>query len=147
MEIYVKNVGNETAYNVNPFFFFQTILPERQISANHRVDIPQGNCDLIAPIFGKGASIIPGQERYFQIRQGAGTLPKITATEPLQLYSTNCVYYSDRDGTRHGTCAVFGFTFPSEKPLDKIWGTPTFFCDGFPKSGKFWETLDRGCSK
>jgi hypothetical protein len=147
MEVFAKNVGNETANDVVLFPPMPKFVTEHKTGNPFFDDPPQANCGAFPNIPLMEFSLLPGEEKSLHVRQGVGTLPPIKNGEAVQLYSVGCVFYLDGQNQHHATCTVYQFSVPSDNPIDRIWGTPTLFCDGKPKIGAFVPSMTQGCSK
>ncbi len=147
MEISVKNILNDTAEQVFPFMFQVKVVPEHKTGNPIWDNPPAGNCESIAQTNPMMFSLVPGEEKVLQIRQGVTSLPPVKKGDTVQLYMMECVYYSDRHGARHAACDSYRLSVRSDNPLDRIFGSPSFRCDGTPKNGKFVQTVTGSCIK
>jgi hypothetical protein len=147
MEIFVKNIKGDTAEQVFPFMSQMKVIPEHKTGDRFWDDIPVGQCDVIPKASPMMFSLVPGEEKSVQIRQGVLTLPPLKKGDTVQLYRVDCVYYSDHEGTQHETCDSYRLSVPSDDPLDRAFGTPSFSCDGTPKAGVFTQTIGGSCAK
>jgi hypothetical protein len=149
LRFFIKNIGNDTAEQVFPFPGDVKLVPINKTGDARWDDPPAAHCDVVpkpsaTPLF----SLIPGEDRVMQIRQGFITnLPFLRKGDMVQLYREDCVYYSDHDGTQHAFCDSYLFVVPSDDPLDRLIGTTNFRCDGTPRSGEFRATLTGRCIK
>jgi hypothetical protein len=147
MQSFVKNIGNATAFDVNPFFGTRKIIPEKKRGQPFFDDPPVGDCGAKIDKTPMDFPLPPGVEKSPQLRQSVMTLPPLSDGETVQLYITECVYYSDDSAIKHGTCDTYRLFLPSSDPLDRFGGSPSFFCDGVPKMGRFTESIGGHCQK
>ncbi len=144
MQLAVKNIGTGRANDVSPYWMFLKIIPEKRRGDPAIDGPPPGDCNM-KPKRSESFPLDVGVEMFPQIRQSAGSLPKLNKGESVQLYFTNCIFYWDDQGTQHITCDRYRLNLPSSNPLDSILGSPSFVCDGQPKSGKFMSDLQGHC--
>lgn len=149
MQSFVKNIGNATAYDVNPFLFNETkIVPEKKTGHASFDDPPVGDCGAPMDKTPMDFPLPPGIEKSPQIRQSVMTAHALNGEkETVQFYYAECVYYSDDSAVRHATCDTYRLYLPSSDPLDRFGGTPIFACDGTPRTGKFTESIGGHCQK
>jgi hypothetical protein len=150
MRTFVKNIGNARAINVVPYDITLRVVPENRTGIAQIDNPPTVDCakklnaqavkDLDYPM-GPGLEVSP------EIRQGVGTIPRMKDGDTAQLYATSCVYYSDDYGKSHGTCDTYRLQLPSDNPVDVLYGTPTFACDGTPRMGTFSGTIGGHCQQ
>jgi hypothetical protein len=143
----VKNIGNASAYHVMPYISTIKIVPEKKTGDAFIDELPHVNCRMEVKSNEMEMPLPPQREVFPQLRQMAGTIPPITKDDPIQLYWTSCVYYADEYGGNHGSCDTYRLMFPSTNPLDAISGSPTFFCDATPRTGKFQDTISGHCQE
>ncbi|MFZ2001860.1 MAG: hypothetical protein WAU73_20920 [Candidatus Sulfotelmatobacter sp.] len=80
-----------------------------------------------------------GEETFLDIKQGAGTINAgihIPADATFQLYAPMCVYYSEEDGSQHGTCTTY-------RLIDNR--SAGFKCSETPINGTFEQTFFGYC--
>jgi hypothetical protein len=143
----VKNIGNDTAGHVYPFMFEMKIIPEHKTGDHFWDDLPVANCDFVPNANPMMFSLLHGEEKSVQIRQGVMGLPPLKKGDSVQLYRMECAYYTDAQEMHHAVCDLYRFYVPSDDPLDRIMGTPSFSCDGSPRIGTFQQYLTGGCRK
>jgi hypothetical protein len=148
MQTFIKNTGNITAYNVDPYEFRMKVIPETKTGTAFWDAMPEINCD------GKGHAkdmefpLPPGREVRPQIGQTAMNLPPLHKDTAVNLYFVSCIHYLDQNGGNHGTCDTYQLYLPSDNPSGSVWGNPTFFCDGLPKvGGRFMGSITGHCQK
>jgi hypothetical protein len=145
IETGVQNLGTASAYHVMPFINMQKLVPEHKRGDPFFDALPEANCKLRPKAQELESPLAPGQQMRPQIRQMVATIPPITSDEPVQLYWVSCIYYGDEYGGYHSTCDTYRLMLPSDNPLDLIHGSPSFFCDAIPKTGKFEPTVTGHC--
>lgn len=148
----IKNIGNRTAFNVNPWVVdtLKFIPEEKHEPGDKRFEIPAEDCSARSIADKMSFPLSPGDERTPEFRQSAGTISAISALWPgekVQLYEAECVAYSDEYGASHETCDTYRFNVPSNDPIDAISGTPVFLCDGRPVVGQFSEAIEGHCQQ
>jgi len=144
MQLAIKNIGKGRANDVFPHWMFMKVIPEKRRGDPFVDDPPAVDCSIKIKR-AEGFPLDVGVEMFPQIRQSVMSLPKLGKGEPVQLYFSNCVFYWDDQGTQHATCDRYRLDLPSSNPLDRIIGSPSFMCDGQPKSGKFMSDLSGHC--
>ena len=147
MQTVVKNTGNARAINVWPYTNLLTIIPERKTGNTFVDDPPPANCDLTVNAGEATFTLAPGQEARPRIRQSAGTVPELPEGATVQLYFMSCIYYSDDYAVNHGTCDTYRLFLPSKNPLDVLGRSPSFVCDGAPRTGRFVGHVTGHCQK
>ena len=143
----MKNIGTASAYQVMPFSAIVKIVPEKKTGDQFVDEIPDVNCGGSMSAKELESPLPPGRELQPQLRQMVVSVPPIAETDPVQLYWVNCVYYADEYGGRHATCDRYRLTLPSDNQLDALSGSPTFYCDAKPRTGRFDGTIGGHCQQ
>jgi hypothetical protein len=127
-EVFAKNTGKTEAVDVLPLLWLD-VVPERKTGIPlYDNFLMHANCSGFVR-FKMDASIpATGKEYPFEIRQSVASLPPISDSEPVQLYATSCIYYSNpEDNGAHAVCDTYRMTFPGNIPLDQFFGTPRLY--------------------
>jgi len=143
----IKNIGNATAYHVIPYVQLIKIIPERKTGNAIFDEVPVGDCKKSVSMKDLEFPLAQGVEVFPRMRQSAGTIPPVADGDRVQLYMSECVYYSDEYGQQHGTCDAYRLYLPSNDALDRLSGSPSFVCDALPKTGKFGGALEGHCQE
>jgi hypothetical protein len=140
MRIWLKNIGNAQANGVFPPVPDFKFVPEKR-SGDQEVDRPpsitEDSCKQKLLPGAKMFPMYPGQELSVEIRQSVAKFPPLGGDAIVQLYSAQCVYYSDEYSTDHGTCTTYRLILPN--------GEPSFVCSIIRLTGKFQMTLTGHC--
>ena len=147
-EHFVRNIGDETASAVFPYMIQMKVIPEQRTGNHFWDDLPVPDCNFVPGITPMMFSLVPREEKAVQERQGVlGIPPSVKKGDIVQLYMVECVYYSTSSGKNRATCDTYRFAVPSDNPLDRNFGTPSFPCDGTPRTGTFSESITGRCIK
>jgi hypothetical protein len=147
LRTFVKNVGRARAINVVPYMMMMKVIPEKKTGQAFIDDVPSVNCDLKPTMPEATFNLAPGQEWDTQIRQSVLSVFGLPEGAAVQLYLVSCVYYSDEYGSNHGTCDTYRLNLPSINALDVFSGSPSFICDGTPRTGRFAGAITGHCQK
>lgn len=147
MQLFVKNVGNARAINVNPYISTTKLVPEKRTGNAFLNDLPYVNCDAEPKVPDTTINLAPGQELIPQKDQTAVSFVAFPDQTVFQLYFVSCIYYSDDHGSDHATCDTYRLDLSTDNPLGALSGSPSFFCDQKPRIGRFVEAVRGHCRK
>jgi hypothetical protein len=149
-----KNIGNDTAYDVNGAFIgASAVIPVKRNRNSHSYDetlqMLLKDCGRTIRKVSLGAPVEPGVENTIHFVQMSGAVPPEVILNDLVTFEwETCTTYADRDGTRHGTCDIYLLTtrdVPNLPEAERISGTSELPCDGVARTGYFAPMIGGHC--